>query len=163
MHKWRGPTRKALWLGQTLAPRVVRNMKVHVKELVHGLMMDYKKGTNYHQMWRARDLVRDWYLGGQRASFHQIPSLLDRLKEVDPDCVVNWSNQDETCIFNRAFICPSATRAALQHSQPFVCLDACHTKNWKYPCQVFIATILDGYMRGEILCYAIAPVENEDN
>lgn len=44
-----------------------------------------------------------------------------------------------------------------------MCLDAYHMKNRKFPTQLFVATMLDGYMRGVILCYAIAPVENTDN
>lgn len=76
MHKWRGPTHRSLWLTQTLAPHVVRNTKVPMKELVDGLKMDYKKTTNYHQMWHAHDLVCDWFLGGQRKSFHAIPSFV---------------------------------------------------------------------------------------
>lgn len=47
-----------------LAPRVVWDVNAHVKELVNRLKMDYKKTTNYHHMWRAHDLVRDWYPGG---------------------------------------------------------------------------------------------------
>lgn len=52
------------WLGITLAPKVVRNVKVPVKELQHGLRMDYRRTSNYHQMWRAKDKVQDWYNGG---------------------------------------------------------------------------------------------------
>lgn len=62
-----------------------------MKELVNGLKMDYKKSTNYHHMWRARDLVRDWYLGGQCKSFHMILALLDCVAVVDPNVVVEWS------------------------------------------------------------------------
>lgn len=40
-------------------------------------------------MRRAKDLVRDWYLGGHHQSFHLIPTLLDRIKEVDPGAVVD--------------------------------------------------------------------------
>lgn len=134
-----------------------------MKELINGFKMDYKKSTNYHQMWRARDLVRDWYLGGQRKSFHIIPSLMDRIKEGDPDSVLDWSNHEDSRIFNRAFICPNATRSALRFNQPLVCVDACHTKNRKYPTQLFVATVLDGFMHGVIMCYALAPVENTDN
>lgn len=133
-------------MGETLAPRVVRSMKVPikerclsrsgarqgvvpVKELINGLKMDYKKTTNYQQMWHARDLVRDWYLGGHRKSFHMIPSLMARIQEVDPSAIVDSSNQDGTQNFNKAFICPFVTRSALNYSQPLVCLYVCHTKN----------------------------------
>lgn len=115
MHRWRGPTHNLKWLVETLAPRVMRNVKVPVKELVNGLKMDYKKSTNYHQMWRACDLVRDWYLGGQQKSFHMIPALLNRVKEVDHDCIVDWSTHEDNKIFQQAFICPNATRSALRH------------------------------------------------
>ncbi|CAM6111134.1 unnamed protein product [Calypogeia fissa] len=75
--------------------------------------MDYKKTTNYFQTWRAKDTVTDWYLGGQRASFHKIPALLARLKQVDPDSVVDWAIEDHSNVFKRAFVCPSATRNML--------------------------------------------------
>lgn len=96
-----------------MAPRVCQNTNAPVKELVNGLKMDYKQTTNYHQMWRAQDLVRDWYLGGQRKSFHMISALLERIKEVDLDAIVDWSNHEDSNVFKRAFICPSATRSAL--------------------------------------------------
>lgn len=47
-HRWRGVVQKSGWLAETLAPRVVRNPKVPVKELQAGLRMDYKRTTNYH-------------------------------------------------------------------------------------------------------------------
>lgn len=162
-HKWRGPTHQALWLAETLAPQVVRNTNALVKELINGLKMDYKKSTNYQQMFKARELVRDWYLGDQHESFHKIPTLLDRIKEVDTECVVDWAAGDETRVFKRAFICPSATRDALRYTQSVICLDACHTKNKKYPSQLFVAIVLDGEMQVYILCYALAPVENTNN
>lgn len=66
-------------------------------------------------------------------------------------------------MFHRAFVCPSATRLALQYCQPVVALDVCHTKNRKYPMQPFLTSVLDGNMEVLILCFALAPVENTDN
>lgn len=110
-------------------PRVVQNVRVSIRKLQSGLRMDYKKSYNYHKMWQAKDLVRDWYLGGRKKSFHLIPILLERIQEVDPGAVVDWSTQGDTRVFNRAFICPLATCDALKYCQPIICLDACHTKN----------------------------------
>lgn len=42
-------------------------------------------------------------------------------------------------------------------------LDACHTKNQKYPMQLFIALVLDGNMKIVILCFGLAPMENTEN
>lgn len=134
----------ALWLAQTLAPQVFKNVKVPIREMLDGLRMDYKRSTNYQKMWHAKDLVRDWYLGGQCFSFHLIPSLLERIQEVDPDAITDWCSYEGTTVFQRAFICPSANRDALKYCQPVVCLDAAHTKNWKFPMQLFLATALDG-------------------
>lgn len=78
------------------------------------------------------------------------------------DAIVDWCTHEDSRVFKREFICPGATWNALQYYQPLVCLDACHTKNKKYPCQLFVATILDGNMRGLTLCYGIACVENGD-
>lgn len=92
-----------------------------------------------------------------------IPPFLDRIKEVDPKAVVDWSSEEGSHVFSRAFICPFATMDALKHCQSVICLDAYHTKNKKYPMQLFMATTLDGNMSVVILCYAIAPIENSDN
>ncbi|KAL3679641.1 hypothetical protein R1sor_022597 [Riccia sorocarpa] len=43
-----------------------------------------------------------------------------------------------------------------------VALDACHTKNKKYPTLLFLATIVDGNNQILVLAYGIAPVENND-
>ena len=116
--KWRGPVQKSEWLGQTLANRVTRNPKVPIKEMLHGMKTDYKLNANYHQMYRARERVKDLYLGSQRQSFHMIPFLLHRIKHEDIDSVTDWSTRGNSNIFERAFICPSATRKALFYLQP---------------------------------------------
>lgn len=104
-------------------------MCVAVKELQSGLRMDYKKSCNYHQMWHAKDFVRDWYLGGQRKSFHLIPALLERIQEVDPGVVVEWSTQGDTRVFNRAFVYPLATCDALKYCQLVLCLNVSYKKH----------------------------------
>lgn len=162
-YQWRGAVKKCHWLAVMLAPWVVRNPKVLVKELQAELRMDYKRTTNYHQMWSAKDHIRDWYMGGQRFNFHLIPPLLKRIKEVDPQVVVDWDTSEGTIVFHRAFLRPSTTRKALQYCQPVVALDACHTKNIKYPMQLFLASVLDGNMEVLILCFVLAPIENTNN
>lgn len=82
MHKWRGPTQKSEWLGDTLAPRVCRHLKVPLKELLIGFQQNYKENSTYHQIWRAKDYVRDLYLGGQEGSFEKIPALITKVKEI---------------------------------------------------------------------------------
>lgn len=134
-----------------------------MKELLDGLRMDYKRTTNYHQMWRAKDHARDWYLGGQWLSFHLIPPLLAQNKEVDPHALVDWDTSEWTTIFHRAFLCLSANCKCLKFCQPLLCLDTCHTKNRKYPVQLFIASVLDDNMEIVILCFGLAPVENTEN
>lgn len=54
-HKWRGPTHKANDV--ILAPRVVTNDQVPMKELMSKLKMDYRRYSNYKQMLRGKDLV----------------------------------------------------------------------------------------------------------
>ncbi|KAL3694466.1 hypothetical protein R1sor_008117 [Riccia sorocarpa] len=43
-----------------------------------------------------------------------------------------------------------------------VALDACHTKNRKYPILLFLATIVDGNNQILVLAYGIAHVEDKD-
>lgn len=111
---------KTLWLAVILAPRVVLDPKVLVKKMQDGLQIDYKRMTKYHQMWRAKDHICDWYLGGQCHSFHLIPPLLERIQEVDPGAIIDWDTWEGTTVFNRDFICHSATRKALSHWQTLV-------------------------------------------
>lgn len=92
-----------------------------------------------------------------------IPALFDKIKEVDPDFEVDWGTHEGNKVFQRAFICPSGTRHTLKYSHLMISLDTCHTKNNKFPCQLFVAMVLDGEMRGYNLCYAIAPMENTNN
>jgi hypothetical protein len=162
-HKWRAPASDAFWLAGTLAPRVVRNVRVPIKEMMNGFQQDYKRSSNYPQTWRAKEHVRDWYLGGQKTSFYRIPPLLEAISSVDNRAIVTWNPERDDNTFMRAFICPGATRAALPLVQPLICLDACHSKNRKYPTQIFLATSLDGNNQIVILCFAIAPVENTEN
>ncbi|KAL3688933.1 hypothetical protein R1sor_015242 [Riccia sorocarpa] len=63
----------------------------------------------------------------------------------------------------RAFICPSATRGILRYCEKVVALDACFTKNKKYPTQLFLASVVDGSSQIFPLAYAVAPVENYEN
>lgn len=83
-------------------------------------------------------IFKSHYMCISYRSFHEIPSLMDKIKEVDPDSVVDWGTMDDGRTFKRAFICPSMTRHALQYSQLVVSLDAYHTKNRKYPTQLLL-------------------------
>ncbi|KAL3691676.1 hypothetical protein R1sor_005327 [Riccia sorocarpa] len=106
----------------------------------------------------TRSICQDIISGCQQQSFSQILSLCARISEVDPSAVVDWHRFDGTCVFMRAFVCPSACRNVLRYCQKI----ACFTKNKKYPTQLFIATTVDG--NSEVpLAYALAPTENYEN
>lgn len=125
--------------------------------------MDYKQTTNYHQMWRAKDHVCDWYLKGQRLNFHLIPLLLAKIKDVNLHAIVDQNTWEGTTIFHWAFLYPSTTHKSLEFFQPVLALDVCHTENRKYLVQLFIAPLLDDNMEIVILCFGLALVENIDN
>ncbi|KAL3681590.1 hypothetical protein R1sor_024546 [Riccia sorocarpa] len=110
-----------------------------------------------------RSICQDIISGCQQQSFSQIPSLCARISEVDPSAVVDWDRYDGTCVFMRAFVSPSACRNVLRYCQKFVALDACFTKNKKYPTQLFIATTVNGNSQVVPLAYAVAPTENYEN
>lgn len=82
---------------------------------------------------------------------------------MDLHAIVDWDSSDGTTIFQRAFLCPSTTYKVLEFCQPMIGLDVCHTKNQKYPVQLFIAFVLHGNMEILILCFALAPMENTKN
>lgn len=82
---------------------------------------------------------------------------------MDPHPIVDWDTSELTTILHMAFLCLSATWKAIEFCQPVLALDACHTKNQKYPVQLFIASVLDGNMEIVILCFGLAPMENTEN
>ncbi|KAL3684835.1 hypothetical protein R1sor_002857 [Riccia sorocarpa] len=77
--------------------------------------------------------------------------------------LIDWDTFENSYTFRRAFICPSATRGILRYCEKVVALDACFTKNKKYPTQLFLATVVDGNSQVVPLAYAIALVENYEN
>lgn len=95
----------------------------------------------------------------QRFSFHLIPPLLDRIKEVDPDVVVDCGTMEGTTIFERVFIFPSAIHRAFQFYQLLIG----RVSQKKVPNANFLASVLDGNMEVLILCYALAPIKNTEN
>ncbi|KAL3699742.1 hypothetical protein R1sor_017764 [Riccia sorocarpa] len=123
----------------------------------------YTRDVEYMPMFRMRSICQDIISGCEQQSFSQIPSLCARISEVDPSAVVDWYRFDGTCVFMRAFVCPSACRNVLRYCQKIVALDACFTKNKKYPTQLFIASTVDGNSQVLPLAYAVAPTENYEN
>lgn len=87
---------------------------------------------------------------------------MERIKHVDNNAIVDWCCHEHSPVFKRDFVCPS-TRVALLYTQPYICLDACHTKKRKYHVQLFLATALDRNSEVAILAYALAPIENIEN
>lgn len=128
-----------------------------------GFKSNYKLNTKYHQMWRAKDIMKDLYLGVQQKPYHMIPTLMSKFQKEDAGSVVNWSTNPNCTIFQHAFICPSTTRSAMNYCQPQVSLDTCHTKNMKFYSQLLMATTLNGNSEVVIFNFALAPVENIEN
>ncbi|KAL3678781.1 hypothetical protein R1sor_021737 [Riccia sorocarpa] len=54
-------------------------------------------------------------------------------------------------------------RGILRYCEKVVALDACFTKNKKYPTQLFLASVVDGNSQIVPQAYAVAPVENYEN
>ncbi|KAL3699915.1 hypothetical protein R1sor_017937 [Riccia sorocarpa] len=151
---------KAGWLSKVLANRVAINPNIVIDDLLKELRTTYNRNSSYFQMWRCRELVRDKLRGSVESSFHYIPSFCRKVQQLDPGCVVEWSTWDDaTQLFRQAFISPSASRNVLSFTQKVIALDACHTKNHKYPAQLFLAMVLDGNNQALILAFALAPEE----
>ncbi|KAL3677992.1 hypothetical protein R1sor_020948 [Riccia sorocarpa] len=160
LHKWRGPTSKATWLAQVFGDRITSEYRRPVGQLQTEFQRQYTRDVEYMPMFRMQSICQDIISGCQQQSFSQIPSLCARISEVDPNAVVDWDRFDGTCVCMRAFVSPSACRNVLRYCQKFVALDACFTKNKKYPTQLFIATTVDGNSQVVPLAYAVAPTEN---
>ncbi|KAL3680653.1 hypothetical protein R1sor_023609 [Riccia sorocarpa] len=71
--------------------------------------------------------------------------------------------QPDSRAFKRMFVCPSASGRAFPYMRPHVGLDACHSKNQRYPSFIMLATCLDGNNDISIIAYAIVDRENEEN
>ncbi|KAL3697616.1 hypothetical protein R1sor_011692 [Riccia sorocarpa] len=110
-----------------------------------------------------RDICQDMISGCQMQSFSHIPALCARIRDADSGAIVDWDTFEDSCTFRRLFVCPSATRPILRFCQKMVALDACFTKNKKYPTQLFLATVHDGNSQIVPLAYGLAPVENFEN
>ncbi|KAL3675102.1 hypothetical protein R1sor_025050 [Riccia sorocarpa] len=110
-----------------------------------------------------RDICQDMIAGCQMEFFAQIHALCERIQDADPGGLIDWDTFENSYTFMRAFICPSATRGILRYCQKVVALDACFTKNKKYPTQLFLASVIDGNSQVVPLAYAVAPVENYEN
>ncbi|KAL3691329.1 hypothetical protein R1sor_004980 [Riccia sorocarpa] len=163
LHKWRGPTSKAPWLAQVFGDRISSEYGRPVGQLQTEFRRQYTRDVEYMLMFRMRSICQDIISGCQQQSFSQIPSSCARISEVDPSAVVDWHRFGGTCVFMQAFVCPSACRYVLRYYQKIVALDACFTKNKKYPTQLFIATTVDGNTQVVPLAYAVAPTENYES
>ncbi|KAL3677408.1 hypothetical protein R1sor_027356 [Riccia sorocarpa] len=76
---------------------------------------------------------------------------------------VDWEPQHDSRAFRRMFVCPSASGKSFPYMRPHVGLDACHSKNQRYPSFIMLATCLDGNNNISIIAYAIVDRENEEN
>ncbi|KAL3696988.1 hypothetical protein R1sor_011064 [Riccia sorocarpa] len=162
IESWRGSASHSRFLGRVLCAKASINLNIQVKHLQEELRLTYGRNSSYHQLWRAREHCRNWIQGSNSASFHFIPGLADAIKSADPEAVVDWSVWNDSGIFSRMFVCPGATRGILGSCQRVVALDACHSKNRKFPCQIFLASVLDGNKEAIILCYAVAHTEDTE-
>ncbi|KAL3677922.1 hypothetical protein R1sor_020878 [Riccia sorocarpa] len=163
LHMWRGPLSKAPWLAEVFGDKVVVEYKRPIGQLQSEFRRQFHRDVQYQPIYRMRDICQDMIAGCQMESFAQIPALCERIQDADPDGLVDWDTFENSYTFRRAFICPSATRGILRYCEKVVALDACFTKNKKYPTQLFLASVVDGNSQIFPLAYAVAPVENYEN
>ncbi|KAL3689240.1 hypothetical protein R1sor_015549 [Riccia sorocarpa] len=101
--------------------------------------------------------------GGDAKSFQSIPAVCARLKDIDPNGHVDWEPQPDSRAFKRMFVCPPAFGRSFLYMRPHVGLDACHSKNRRYPSFIMLATCMDGNNNTSIIAYAIVDRKNEEN
>ncbi|KAL3698357.1 hypothetical protein R1sor_012433 [Riccia sorocarpa] len=163
LHMWRGPLSKAPWLAEVFGDKVVAEYKRPIGQLQSEFRRQFHRYVQYQPIYRMRDICQDMIAGCQMESFAQIPALCERIQDADPSGLIDWDTFENSYTFRRAFICPSATRGILCYCEKVVALDACFTKNKKYPTQLFLASVIDGNSQVVPLAYAVAPVENYEN
>ncbi|KAL3676026.1 hypothetical protein R1sor_025974 [Riccia sorocarpa] len=162
LHTWRSAA-DAKWLAKVLANKVTSNPKIGVGQLRDTFCMEYGRQASYKSTWHGREIVLSHMGGGDAKSFQSIPTVCARLKAVDPNGHVDWEPQPDSRAFRRMFVCPSASGRSFPFMRPHVGLDACHSKNQRYPSFIMLATCLDGNNNISILAYAIVDRENEEN
>ncbi|KAL3675654.1 hypothetical protein R1sor_025602 [Riccia sorocarpa] len=142
---------------------VQSNPKIGVGQLRDMFRTEYGRQASYKSTWYGREIVLSHMGGGDAKSFQSIPAVCARLKAVDPNGHVDWEPQPDSRAFKRMFVCPSASGRAFPYMRPHVGLDACHSKNQRYPSFIMLATCLDGNNNISIIAYAIVDRENEEN
>ncbi|KAL3684812.1 hypothetical protein R1sor_002834 [Riccia sorocarpa] len=162
LHTWRSVT-DAKWLTKVLANKVTSNPKIGVGQLRDTFHTEYGRHASYKSTWHGREIVLSHMGEGDAKSFQSIFALCARLKAVDPSGHVEWEPQLDNRAFKRMFVCPSASGRSFPYMRPHVGLDACHSKNQRYPSFIMLATCMDGNNNISIIAYAIVDRENEEN
>ncbi|KAL3689537.1 hypothetical protein R1sor_015846 [Riccia sorocarpa] len=162
LHSWR-TSATAKWLADVLGNHVVNNPSISVMHMQDVFRNEYGRQTTYYSMWRGKEIITDHIHGSESSSFQCIPASCDALKASDQGAYAEWEGYPGTKQFWRIFVCPSAMGRAFPHMRPHIGLDACHSKNHKYPTQILLATAMDGNNHVNYLAYAIVDRENEDN
>ncbi|KAL3684017.1 hypothetical protein R1sor_002039 [Riccia sorocarpa] len=162
LHSWRASA-TARWLSDVLGNQVVNNTSITVPQLQDVFRNEYGRQSTYMAAWRSKEIIMDHIQGSESSSFQVIPAFCDALKSLDRGAYAEWETYPGTRKFWRVFVCPTALGRAFPHLRPHVGLDACHTKNHKYPMQVLLATAMDGNNHVNYLAYALVDRENEEN
>ncbi|KAL3695186.1 hypothetical protein R1sor_009262 [Riccia sorocarpa] len=162
LHTWRSAA-DAKWLAEVLANKVTSNPKIGVGQLRDTFRAEYGRQASYKSTWHGREIVLNHIGGCDAKSFQSIPVVCARLKAVHPNGHVEWEPQPDSRAFRRMFVCPSASGRSFPYMRPHVGLDACHSKNQRYPSFIMLATCMDGNNNISILAYAIVDRENEEN
>ncbi|KAL3691817.1 hypothetical protein R1sor_005468 [Riccia sorocarpa] len=162
LHTWRSAA-DAKWLAEVLANKVTSNPKIGVGQLRDTFRTEYGRQASYKSAWHGREIVLSHMGGGDAKSFQSIPAVCARLKAIDPNGHVDWEPQPDSRAFRRMFVCPSTSGRSFPFMRPHAGLDACHSKNQRYPSFIMLATCLDGNNNISIIAYAIVDRENEEN
>ncbi|KAL3697567.1 hypothetical protein R1sor_011643 [Riccia sorocarpa] len=132
LHTWRSAV-DAKWLAEVVAKKVTSNPKIGVGQLRDTFRTEYGRHASYKSAWHGREIVLSHMGGGDAKSFQSIHVVCARLKAVDPNGHVDWEPQLDSRAFKRMFVCPSASGRSFPYMRPHVGLDACHSKNQRYP------------------------------
>ncbi|KAL3687252.1 hypothetical protein R1sor_013561 [Riccia sorocarpa] len=162
LHSWRASA-TAKWLANVLGNQVINNPSIFVTQLQDVFRNEYGRQTSYKAMWKGKEAIMDHIQGSESSSFQCIPAFCETLKVLDPGAYAEWETYPSTRHFWRIFVCPTALGRAFPHLRPHIGLDACHSKNHKFPGQVLLATAMDGNNHVNYLAYAVVDKENEEN
>ena len=144
---------------------IVENVTIQTKFIQSAVRSQYQYRISYHKAWRAKQKALEMRFGTFLDSYHNLPSLLQTLKERNHGTYVDIvALDDETFapgqkVLLRAFFAFGACIRAFPYCRPVLCVDGTFLTG-KFRGQILTAIGVDG--NNQLVPIAMAFVEGEN-